>query len=78
MDTDIKHITELTREDLQEIAAATTPVPGFCIRIEKSQGQLKISVDENALRLAINGFIRNGGGVASSADVQNISFNPPS
>lgn len=78
MDTDIKHITELTREDLQEIAAATSPVPGFCIRIEKSQGQLKISVDENALRMAINGFIRNGGGVASSADAQNISFNPPS
>lgn len=78
MNTDIKHITELTREDLQEIAAAATPVPGFCIRIEKSQGQLKISVDENALRMAINGFIRNGGGVASSADVPNISFYPPS
>ena len=78
MDTNIKHITELTREDLQEIAAATNPVPGFCIRIEKSQGQLKISVDENALRMAINGFIRNGGGVASAADAQKISFNPPS
>lgn len=75
---DIKHITELTRNDLRDIEAAVSPVPGFCIRIEKTQGQLKISIDENALRLAINGFIRNGGANMDSASCVNVPFDPPS
>lgn len=75
---DIKHITELTRNDLRDIEAAVSPVPGFCILIEKTQGQLKIGIDENALRLAINGFVRNGGTQVSAADCVNVPFNPPS
>lgn len=75
---DIKHITELTRDDLREIEAAVSPVPGFCIRIEKTQGQLKIGIDENALRLAINGFVRNGGTNTDAASCVNVPFDPPS
>ena len=78
MNANIQHITELTRADLQEIAAAADPVPGFCIRIERVGGKLKIGIDEAALALAINGFVRNGGTSVSASDATNVSFNPPS
>lgn len=55
------YITQLTREDLREIAAAVNPQPGNCIRIEKDKGQLKISVDENALKTAIVAVVHNLG-----------------
>ena len=78
MKENISHITELTRKDLQEIAAAVDPLPGFCIRIEKENGRLKIGIDQNALALAINGFIRNGGAQANAADCTSVPFDPPS
>lgn len=59
MDANKRHITQISRADLQEIAAATNPTPGFMIRVEKSQGELKISVDENALKVGIFAFLRN-------------------
>ena len=73
-----KYITQITGEDMKELAQATNIEPGFLIRIDKSQGKLKISVDENALALAINGFIRNGGANTSAANCVNTSFDPPS
>ena len=73
-----RYITQITGEDMKELAQVTNIVPGFLIRIEKSQGKLKISIDENALALAINGFIRNGGAATSAANCTKISFNPPS
>ena len=74
----IKYITELTREDLAEIAAEVDPVPGFCISITREGERIKIGIDENALAMAINGFIRNGGAQKSAAAAVNVSFNPPS
>ena len=73
-----KYFFQLTGEDMKELAQVTNIEPGFLIRIDKSQGKLKISVDENALALAINGFIRNGGAATSAANCTKISFNPPS
>ena len=73
-----KYITQLTGEDMKELAQVTNLEPGFLIRIEKSQGKLKIGIDENALALAINGFIRNGGAGTSAANCVNVSFEPPS
>ena len=78
MKKDITHITQLTKHDLQEIANATDPQAGFCINIEKSNDGIKISVDQKALALAINGFIRNGGAETNANDCVSISFNPPS
>lgn len=71
-----KYITQLTAEDLRELFAAANPVAGFCIRIEKTDGALKIGIDENALRLAINGFVRNGGTLTDAAGCVNVSMNP--
>lgn len=73
-----KYITQITGEDMKELAQVTNLEPGFLIRIDKSQGKVKISVDENALALAINGFIRNGGANMDSASCVNVPFDPPS
>ena len=73
-----KYITQLTGEDMKELAQATNLEPGFLIRIDKSQGKIKISIDENSLALAINGFIRNGGAQANAANCTSVSFDPPS
>lgn len=69
---------QLTKNDLEDIAKATDPKPGFCVKIENTADGIKIGLDENALKLAINGFIRNGGGSMSSADCVNVPFDPPS
>lgn len=73
-----KYITQLTGEDMKELAQVTNIEPGFLIRIDKSQGKIKIGIDENALALAINGFIRNGGANMNSASCVNVPFDPPS
>lgn len=72
-----KYITQLTGEDMKELAQATNLEPGFLIRIDKSQGKVKISVDENALALAINGFFRNGGCNTNAANCVTVPFAPP-
>lgn len=73
-----KYITQLTGEDMKELAQVTNLEPGFLIRIDKSQGKVKISIDENALALAINGFFRNGGCNTNAANCVNVPFGPPS
>ena len=78
MKKDITHITQLTKRDLQEIANATDPQPGFLINIERSSDGLKFSIDPKALALAINGFFRNGGCATNAAGCVGISFDPPS
>lgn len=72
-----KYITQITGEDMKELAQVTNLEPGFLIRIDKSQGKVKISVDENALALAINGFFRNGGCNTNAADCVTVPFAPP-
>lgn len=73
-----KYVTQLTAQDLLEIANATDPQAGFCINIEKSNDGLKISIDQKALALAINGFFRNGGCATNAAGCVGVSFDPPS
>ena len=73
-----KYITQLTGEDMKELAQATNLEPGFLIRIDKSQGKVKISIDENALALAINGFFRNGGCNTNAENCVAVPFEPPS
>lgn len=53
------YVFQLTRNDMKEIAAATNPKPGFMVRIEKTQGEIKISIDENALKIGVFAFLRN-------------------
>ncbi len=74
----VDYITQITKQDLSEIAAATNLVPGFCIRIDPVEGGIKIGIDQVALAQAINGFIRNGGANTNGTDCTNVSFDPPS
>ena len=73
-----KYITQLTGEDMKELAQVTNLEPGFLIRIEKSQGKIMIGIDENALALAINGFFRNGGCNVNAENCVAVPFEPPS
>ena len=69
---------QLTKKDLEDIAKATDPKPGFCVKIENTADGIKIGLDENALKLAINGFFRNGGCNTSAANCVDVPFDPPS
>ena len=73
-----KYITQLTGEDMKELAQATNLEPGFLIRIDRSEGKIKIGIDENALALAINGFFRNGGCNVNAENCVVVPFDPPS
>ena len=70
MNTGIKHITELTREDLRQIAAATDPQPGFLIRVTNTPKGLEIAVDENAFKTAVFGFLHNLGAIPTITPTQ--------
>lgn len=75
-----KYITQLNKEDLRDLAAATNPTPGFMIRVEKTPGELKISVDENSLKQGIIAFLNNlrwsPGYAPSAGDICNTPMTP--
>ena len=75
MDADIEHITQITRQDLRDIAAATNPQPGTGVKIGRTKDGFKFSIDEQALRSMIWTFMKNGGASATSYDeLQAISL----
>ena len=45
MDANKKHITEITRQDLEDLAAATHIVAGEGILVSKANGCIVISID---------------------------------
>lgn len=73
-----KYITQLSQNDMKELAAVTNLEAGFLIRIDRDQDKIKISVDQTALALALNGFFRNGGMQTYANNCTNIPFDPPS
>ena len=73
-----KYITQVTAEDMKELASVTNLEPGWLVSIDKSQGKIRIGIDPNALAMAINGFFRNGGCNTNAANCVNVPFEPPS
>ena len=73
-----KYLTQITAQDLQELAHVTNIEPGWLVSIYKSQGKIRIGIDPNALAMAINGFFRNGGTNTNAANCVNVPFDPPS
>lgn len=73
-----EYITQITKADLEELAAVTNLQSGFCINIEKVDGGIRIGLDKAALAQAINGFVRNGGTQETGANSTKVSFDPPS
>ena len=75
MDANIEYITQLTRQDLRDIAAATNPKPGLGIKIDRQGDGFMFSLDEQALRNMIWTFVKNGGADAQDySALQNISL----
>ena len=73
-----RYITQITAEDMRELAAVTNLKPGFLIRIDKGVDGVKISIDQKALALALNGFYRNGGmDTPDLTAATQTPFNPP-
>jgi hypothetical protein len=73
-----QYVTQLTREDLDELSELTHIEPGFCISIERTGDKVVIGLDKTALAQAINGFVRNGGTNTDALGSTDISFDPPS
>ena len=76
--TEKNYITQVSKEDMKELSALTNIECGFLIRIDRTGGKIKIGIDENALRLAMNGFVRNGGTNTDAASCTSVPFDPPS
>ena len=75
MNADIEYITQLTRQDLKDIAAATNPQPGAGVRVDRTSNGFSFSIDEQALRNMIWTFLKNGGQNATTYDeLQAISL----
>lgn len=73
-----KYLTQITAQDLKELAQVTNIEPGWLVSIDKSQGKIRIGIDPNALAMAINGFFRNGGTNTNATNCVNVPFDPPS
>lgn len=73
--TDKRYITDVTRRDLEEIAAATNPVAGPGIRIDKTGDSIRFRVDEQQLKFWIWTFLKNGAASATADQVSDIDIN---
>ena len=62
MDANKKHITDITRRDLEEIADAANAYGGDGIDVERTNDGLKVSVDRGQLTRWIK-TIMNGGNI---------------
>lgn len=62
MDANKKHITDLTRRDLKEIADAANAHPGDGIDIERTNDGLRVSVDRGQFTRWVK-TIMNGGNI---------------
>ena len=62
MDADKKHITDITRRDLKEIADAANSYGGDGIDVVRTNDGLRVSVDRDQLTRWVK-TIRNGGNI---------------
>lgn len=67
-----QYITQLTRQDMKEIAAAANLTPGLGLEVERREGALVIGISELALKRMIWTFYKNGGFAASASDIDGI------
>ena len=60
MDANKKHITEITRSDLEEVAAAANAYGGDCIEVRRTKQGLKIEIDRSQLARMVR-VVMSGG-----------------
>lgn len=61
MNAGVEYVTQLTREDLKEIAQACNLESGIGIVVERREGAVRISIDQAQLKRWMWNFYRNGG-----------------
>lgn len=60
MKSDKKYLTQITRQDLQEIADAANSFGGDGINVQRTQNGLEISIDKEQLSRWIRVVVRGG------------------
>lgn len=74
MNAGVEYVTQLTREDLKEIAQACNLESGIGIVIERREDSIRISVDQSQLKRWMWNFYRNGGPAVGPGDVDGINI----
>lgn len=67
-------ITDMTRADFEEIAAATNPSPGLGMYIQKKGDTIEFAISEAQFKRMLWAFNRNGGFNASIQDLDAVSL----
>jgi len=60
MKADIKYITQISANDLKEIAGVVNMETGDGIQIDRSQSGVRISIDKQAIRMWVQTIINGG------------------
>ena len=71
-----EHITDLTRADFAEIAAATNPTAGLGMDIQKKGDTIEIAISETQFKRMLWAFYHNGGFDASLQDLDSVPLDP--
>lgn len=74
MNAGVEYVTQLTRDDLKEIAAACNLEAGLGILVEKREGCVRISVDQSQLKRWMWNFYRNGGTAVGQEDIDGVNI----
>ena len=69
-----QRITDLTRQDFEEIARTTNLQGGLGIKFEPYGNGYRISIDETQLKQMIWAFNHNGGFGAAASEVEGVSL----
>ena len=71
-----EHITDLTRADFAEIAAATNPTAGLGMDIQKKGDTIEIAISETQFKRMLWAFYHNGGFSATIDDLDSVPLDP--
>ena len=69
-----KYITQISRDDLAELAALTNLTVGPGIEVSKNADAVKIEVNQSQLRRWMRAFYANGGTTCDIGDIDSISL----
>lgn len=70
----VEYVTQLTREDLKEVARMCNLECGPGIVVERSDDSVRISIDQAQLKRWMWNFYRNGGVAVGPDDVDAVNI----
>jgi hypothetical protein len=69
-----EYITDIKRQDLEEIARATKPVAGLGMEIEPKGDGIQFSISESQFKRMVWAFMKNCGVVVPASDPDEVSL----